>query len=197
MRIVGLVLTLAAGLLVTSPASAADATTAACDGCGTPTCCAKCGCHAACRPVTCEVVAGTTKVKKYCWGVECVDFAPLMPGRLPDLPGALCDLLKKPCEGECGDCGECGGCGHCDKAPSVVPPKCAHVRTKKILVRKEYEIEVPVYKCVVKQLCGECAPAVDGPQPGPAPVPAAPLPPPPAPIPGQQAYDFAPFPATF
>jgi hypothetical protein len=38
----------------------------------------------------------------------------------------------------------------CDKCP---PPRCGRPKTVKKLVKKEYEVEVPVYKCVVRHLC--------------------------------------------
>ncbi len=208
MRIVGISLTLTACLLLAKPVVASE-------GCGAPDCCAHCGCTAACQPVTCQVVAGVTKVKKHCWCVECVPFAPSMPGGIPNLYSTLGGLLDG-LHGKTG-CGECGGCelgceATCGKETCVVPPECGKVRTKKILVKKEYEVEVPVYKTVVKNLCGECGcnPDVIGPQPAPGPTTApapAPLPPgpmqgtpvapPPAPMPGQQAYDFSHVPPAF
>jgi hypothetical protein len=201
MRIVGVFLTLAIGTLLASPAVADN-------GCDAPACCSHCGCMAACKPVTCQVVAGVVKEKKYCWCVKEEEFSPLMPGCLPSLHGAFGGLLGGLGCGLCKDCGDCGTCGPCCHGHEMVPPQCGQVRTKRILVKKEYEIEVPVYKTVIKDLCSDCGadPAVIGPKPasGPAPGPApapqapgAPLPPPPAPMPGQQAYNVAPLPPTF
>jgi hypothetical protein len=82
----------------------------------------------------------------------------------------ICPLM--PGHRECGEC-----------AP---PPRCGHSKCVKKLVKKEYEVEVPIYKCVVLRLCPECAcgelPAA------PTAIPAAPAvpqtaPPPPAPLP--------------
>jgi hypothetical protein len=70
------------------------------------------------------------------------------------------------------------------------PPRCGHPRSIKKLVKREYEVEVPVYKGVVKYLCGDCCGAEPAPLPATAPKttaapappavpPAPPLPPPP------------------
>lgn len=173
MRIVGILATLVACLLLARPVQAGE-------GCGTPDCCAHCGCHGACQPKVCQLVCGVEKVKKHCWCVECEEFCPLLPG------------CGKPCCDSC--CEDCGpGCQDtcCEKGqqPCLVPPKCGCMRTKKILIKKEYECEVPVYKCVVRYLCGSCCtnPEATGPPVGPAPEPA---PAPPAPLPGRQAAAF-------
>ena len=199
MRIVGISLTLAACLLLARPAAAGDA-------CAAPDCCAQCGCRAACQPVSCQVVAGVAKVKKHCWCVETAPFAPLMPGCIP----SLCETFGGLWDGLHGDKNrDACGCGEtaCEKQSCHIPPECGKVRTKKVLGKKEYEVEVPVYKTVVKNLCGDCGanPGVIGPAPGSAPAPA-PLPPGPAPgapvpppglMPGSQAYDFTRLPPSF
>lgn len=204
MRIVGISLTLAACLLWVRPAAAGDA-------CAAPDCCAWCGCKATCQPVSCQVVAGVAKVKKHCWCVEAAPFAPLMPGCIPSLRdtlGGLLDGLHGEKNVEACGCGEAGGDTACGQGTDPIPPECGKVRTKKILVKKEYEIEVPVYKTVVKHLCGDCGanPDAIGPAPAsapapaplpPGPMPGAPVPPPPAPMPGSQAYDFTRLPPTF
>jgi hypothetical protein len=46
--------------------------------------------------------------------------------------------------------------------PRMVEPKCGQTRCKKTLTRKEYECEVPSYKCVVAYLCPTCASKSDG-----------------------------------
>ena len=128
------------------------------DNAGGPTCCARCGCHAACVK-SCQVVCEMTKETRTCYCVEYREFCPLMPGFH-----------------ECGD----HGC-----AP---PPRCAAPRWVKKLVTKEYQVEVPVYKCVLQYLCPACA-AGGQPSPVAAPRPPAPptgapaMPPPPAPPP--------------
>jgi hypothetical protein len=124
-------------------------------------CCDQCGCHSACLQKTCQVVCEMKKETKSCWCVECTEICPLMPG-----------------------CRQC-----CDDCPP--PPRCGNPKTVKKLVKKEYQVEKPVYKCVVCNLCPECAgaapngniPAV-APNPPPAPAPSAdqslpPMPPPP------------------
>lgn len=90
------------------------------------TCCDRCGCHAACVQKTCQVVCEMTKETKTSWSVECKEICPLMPG-----------------------------CHHCgDEGPP--PPRCGHPKCVKKLVKKEYSVEVPVYKCVVQLLCPDC-----------------------------------------
>jgi hypothetical protein len=128
--------------------------------------CDRCGRHAACVQKTCQVVCEMKKETKTSWSVECREICPLMPG----------------CH------------HHGDDCPP--PPRCGKPLCVKKLVKKETTVEVPVYKCVVRNLCPECLQGgMDGvPQPAagaatsPAPrVPPAPgrkpLPPPPAPSP--------------
>ena len=158
---------------------------ASADGCGTPDCCAQCGCHCACQRKVCQVVCGTERVTKHCWCVECEEFCAPLPGCGPvgQLAASCraCDCGCNPC------CDGCRGKRCCDGCP--VPPKCGPVRTKKKLVKKEYECEVPVYKCVVKYLCPGCC---EGPCDESEAEPSQPLPPPPAP--SQQAFAPAPTP---
>lgn len=121
------------------------------------TCCDRCGRQGPCVETVCQVQCGTKKETKTCWCVECQDFCPLMPG----------------CHDKCSDC------------PPT--PQCGHPRTIKKLVKKEYQVDVPVYKCVVQHLCTDCCNGgtsnVIAPSPTPAPAapvkPTAPLPPPP------------------
>ena len=127
--------------------------------CDSTPCCDQCGCHSACLQKTCQVVCEMKKETKTCWNVECTEICPLMPG-----------------------CRHC-----CDSCPP--PPRCGNPKCVKKLVKKEYQVEKPVYKCVVCNLCPDCASAAPGgnvptaaPSPPPAPSPsAAPLPPMPAP----------------
>lgn len=194
MRFCGVLATMAAVLLIARPASAGDCAQAPSGG---PDCCAQCGCKAACQKKVCQVVCDKKKEKKTRWVVKCEEFC----APLPSLIGRGC--------GECGDCGACetsqgdAGCATCAqsgqccptcKEKKLVPPKCGKVRTKKTLVKEEYEVEVPAYKCVVVYLCGQCceagaagagagcaaetgkAPAA-GPTPAPAPKPATAVPP--------------------
>jgi len=164
--------------------------------CGNATKCDQCGCHAACQKKTCQVVCEMKKEKKYTWRVECTEFCPLLPGckdrcRDPGCedPGQGCG--GKCCEGCASKCGSrCAGkcCDPC-KTRCPPPPRCGHTKCVKKLVKKEYEVEVPVYKCVVKHLCDGCCKA----EPAPAPpatkakAAAAPSLPPAPPVPGPNA----------
>jgi hypothetical protein len=70
-------------------------------------------------------------------------------------------------------------CGEC--AP---PPRCGNSKCVKKLVKKQYQVEVPVYQCVVRHLCADCASGQSPPSTAPSPIApvrpeAAPLPPPP------------------
>jgi hypothetical protein len=125
------------------------------------TCCDQCGRYTTCCEKACQVVCEIKKEKKTCWCVECKEFGTLLPG----------------CHKEC--------CDSCCK-----PPRCGRCICAKKLVKREYEVERPVYKCVVLHLCPECckcssvesanpAPTTTTAPPVPAPT-AAPLPPPPS-----------------
>ncbi len=75
---------------------------------------------------TCQIIREVKKEMKTTWTVEYQDICPLMPGYRH-------------------------GSGDCPPAPRPGHPK----RVKK-LVKKEREVEVPVYKCVVRYLCPDC-----------------------------------------
>jgi hypothetical protein len=134
---------------------------------GKTTCCDRCGCNAVCVEKACQVVCEMKKEKKTCWQVECQEFGTLMPA---------CPRHKS-----CGDC-------------CPPPPRCGRCICAKKLVKREYEVEKPVYKCVVLHLCPQCccgesvdaskaapkaSPTPASPTPTPA-APPAPLPPPPS-----------------
>lgn len=132
---------------------------------GSATCCDQCGRHTACVQKTCQVVCEVKKETRTCWCVECTEICPLLPGFR--------------------DCG--------DKCPP--PPRCGNPKCVKKLVKKEYQVEVPVYRCVVRNLCQECLKGGSitnppGATPGPPAAPTAPpmppaptVPPPPAGVP--------------
>jgi hypothetical protein len=165
--------------------------------CGAPTSCADCGGRKACKQVDCQVVCEIKKEKKYKWCVESKEVCPLLPGKHCDegpgcgdpgcgVPG--CGVAKKAgCAGQAG-CDGCAGKG-CDKCP--VPPRCGHPRTVKKLVKKEYEVDKPVYKCVTKYLCDGCCGAqpagVKAASAAPPAAPAPPVPPETAQKPNQSA----------
>jgi len=115
-----------------------------------------------------------------------------------DQCGCHCACLQKTCQVVCEMktetktcwCVECTeicplmpGCRDCcDECP---PPRCGHPKSVQKLVKKEYQVEKPVYKCVVCNLCPDCANSASGgtaptAAPNPPPTSAAP-PPPPAP----------------
>ncbi len=143
------------------------------DGCGgDPNCCARCGRHAACQPKVCQLQCGVKKEKKHYWCVECEEFCTLLPGPREKCGCGRCD---ESCSGDC--------CDHCGKKYRT--PKCGRPKCVQKLVKKEYDVEVPEYKCVVAYLCCNCCddrsePAA-APQVAPAAPPPAPMPSPPAP----------------
>jgi len=105
-------------------------------------------------------VCEVKKEKKTAWAVQCEEFCTFLPG-------------KRDCSSDCCE----------DKLP-----KCGRQKCVKKLVKKEYEVEKPIYKCVVLYLCPACAggessapvatplPPAPG-VPNVAPAPPAPLPP--------------------
>lgn len=172
MRTLGSLLTLIA-LVGAAQAVCAD------DGCGAPDHCARCGRRTACQKVTCQVVCEMKKQTKYYWSVECQEICPLLPG----------------CEG----CSKDGCEGSAGRPPQKGPaPRCGHARCVKQLVKKQYECEVPVYKCVTRYLCGDCRGAEAAPPPAKGDKAAA-LPIPPAPVAptAHTAYEPAPLPGLY
>jgi hypothetical protein len=108
-------------------------------------CCQRCGCQCQCRPVTCKIICDK-KVEKYNFYVcECEDFC---------LPGPGC---KTPaCDSGCGKtCHK-----HC--LDFLFKPQFCHVHHRKKLMKYECLKEVPVYKCVIVDLCPGCGAEVSG-----------------------------------
>jgi hypothetical protein len=102
--------------------------------------CDQCGCRQHCKKV-CRLVCGKKKEIKIEYSCECEDFC--VPGRSV----------------KCGEKCECNRLGiKCCHA--VLKPVCAEVRTKRVLVKKEVEKEVPDYKWVVEEVCCHCGQAV-------------------------------------
>jgi len=145
---------------------------AACEPACAPAC--EPACVPACAPVIkpkcqCELVCGTKKVKKHRWVVKTERFCPLLPGSICcDGCGSECGVSDDGCADDCG--------------PTVKTPRCGICRCRKILVKEEYEVEVPSFKCEPQDVCNTCDPvgcgacdAVVAPQvqedTGPAPVP--------------------------
>jgi hypothetical protein len=118
---------------------------------GGPNCCARCGRHVACVQKTCQLVSDVKKETKTCFCVTCEEFCPLLPG-------------------------------HRDRCDCCRPePRCGHPKCVKKLVKKEYQVEVPIYKCVVVYLCPACANGESLAAPPAAAAKLQPLPPAPAP----------------
>ena len=111
---------------------------------GKMTCCDRCGRHAACVETCCQVVCEMKRETKTCWCIECKEICPLMPG-----------------------CHH----GRCECPP---PPRCGHPKCVKKLVKKEYQVDVPVYKCVVLHLCPQCYNGGSTNAPSTAPTPPSP-----------------------
>jgi hypothetical protein len=86
------------------------------------------------------------KVPMTRWNYECEDVCTLLPGVMFDLS----PLHSKDC---CVD-GCCEGCRH--GADADCPPRPGKCRTVKHLVLEEYDVEMPVYKCVVRYCCAGC-----------------------------------------
>lgn len=98
--------------------------------------CNRCGCQQHCKKV-CRLVCGTKKEVKTEYSCECEDFC--VPGR------------SEKCGVKC-ECNRLGiKCCHAN-----LKPVCAQVRTKRVLVKKEVEKEVPDYKWVVEEVCCGC-----------------------------------------
>jgi len=149
---------------VPSAPSAKPAPPVASEACvGALDCCGCCGRRAPCQRKVCQVVCEVKKEKRSCWCVQTEEFC----APLPACPGHGCQGCGGTCDGQhgTGDCAQ-GGCQQCPR-----PPHCGPVRTRKILVKQEYEVEVPVYKCVVWYLCASCCESVAA-QAAPTPAPA-------------------------
>ena len=148
--------TLALAAILTIAGRAAAETTCATDCAGSSACCDRCGHRSDCLQKTCQLVCEMKKETKLGWNVDCQEFCTLMPGHR--------------------DC--------CDPCPPL--PRCGQEKCVKKLVRREYQVETPVYKCVVLHLCPDCcqgqAPASAGaPSPAMPPAPKAVTKLPPAP----------------
>jgi hypothetical protein len=122
-------------------------------------CCESCGCQCPTRKV-CHWKCEMKEVKDYEWKCECEDFC--IPGPSPHCRVEEC--------GECADCcndccDDCCGCGHdcvrhlggclCHKKKWGAPCGCC-VRTKKKLIRVDVVKQVPVYTCVIEEVCDRC-----------------------------------------
>jgi hypothetical protein len=143
-------------LLLTMGLTLAFATAKADDGPSMPRCCDGCGGAAVCLQKVCERVCEMKKETRTCWCVEYQEFGTLLPG----------------CP-----------CHHDDDCCCPPSPKCGRVKCVKKLVKKEYQVEVPVYRIVVRYLCTDCCNGEMGHRANPpgagATVPARPVPPPP------------------
>lgn len=128
MRKCALIVLFAMPLFADQPATATCcAGKTACRDRNTTCCCDCCGRQTACVETCCQLVCEMKKEKRTCWCVECREFCPLMP--------------SCPCHHGCCEC---------------PLPHCGHPKCVKKLVKKEYQVDVPVYKCVVLHLCPAC-----------------------------------------
>ncbi len=151
MKLLGVTFTAVACLLLAQAAVARDCG----QSCGAePECCAGCGETAACQPTKCQIVCGVKKIKKHCWVVEREEFCTLLPGCRDRGCNRGC---QSGCDSGCGEADDCGqGCGETCSTKCLVPPRAGPVHCRKKLIKKEYTIEIPIYKCVVRNLCGGC-----------------------------------------
>jgi hypothetical protein len=95
------------------------------------------------------VVCEIKKETKTCWCVEYKEIGLLMPGHR-----------------DCCDCDQC-----------QPPPRCGRTKCVQKLVKKEYQVDVPVYKCVVRYVCPACLGGGSAAAPGAATkLPSAPAP---------------------
>ncbi len=116
---------------------------------GEPNCCAHCRKVSPCQKQT-RVVREMKKVTRHTFEVQCDQVCSLKPTAWFGFSW-LHAALGTACGQEAADCGE-------------PLPEAGHCRTRKTLVRKEYVVEVPVYKCVVEYHCVPCGEAI-GPDP--------------------------------
>jgi hypothetical protein len=116
-------------------------------------CCSRCGCPDNCCKV-CRPVPDVKEVKEVCWDVKCEDFC--VPG-----PSCCCGKVEKH-----DDC----GCW----SYKIWKPNCGHVRTRKLLVKKEVTRKVPTTKWVVEDVCAHCKSECDVELPADGVAPAAP-----------------------
>jgi hypothetical protein len=109
--------------------------------------CAECGAEACCRAY-CRCVPSTEEKKKLCFDCKCEDFC--VPGPSCYL-GSKCEAMPLPGKEDACGCG-----GNCCITWNLWKPRCAEVRTRKVLVVHEVKKEVPTYKWQVEYLCDSC-----------------------------------------
>jgi hypothetical protein len=169
MRWIGASLAVILSVLLAPVALAQTCCDPAKEQCGDPSCCPRCGCKKVCKLV-CEI----KEVKKIVWTVQCEDFCTTLPG---------CGHACRPCAGGEAECTTCAhGSEKVCQQPCLVPPKCGHVHSKKILIPKEVTCKVLTYKCVPVCPSTECCSsgssagtpgAASAPAPAPPPAPRA------------------------
>lgn len=107
--------------------------------------CAQCGVKTCCRPV-CKCVPSTEEKKKLCFDCKCEDFC--VPG-----PSCFCGHKSEAMDTPGDDC----GCNkNCCISWNIWKPRCAEVRTRRVLIVHEVKKEVPTYKWEVEYLCESC-----------------------------------------
>lgn len=135
------------GSILGSGCNACEPASNACEPACEPACAP--ACEPACAPkCQCQVECGTKTVTKHRWVVKTERFCPLLPGKICcDGCGSQCGVVCDGCDDGCGDC-----------APAVKTPRCGKCRCRKILVKEEYTVEVPSFKCVPQDVCDTCGP---------------------------------------
>ena len=145
---------------------------------GSPDRCCRCGTCCPCFRYS-VIVRETKTVTKHRWacpwkdiGVPRPTFEKLLPGGYTSTDGCW----GAGCAG--GDCQAVGCSGeNCEPMP-----RCGKIYPARRLMKQEYTVEVPVYKCIVLYRCADCREADAGDrEEGPA-EPAGSVPPPPQPI---------------
>ena len=110
--------------------------------------CDRCGASANCKRV-CRIVKEEKKLTSTCWGIQSEEFC---------IGGPSCEKCEK-CESVC------NGKEDCEKAnaqPKKMywkiwePSSCAHIFTKKKLMKRTVTKSIPSFKWVVEDLCSDC-----------------------------------------
>ncbi|MBN2291784.1 MAG: hypothetical protein JXM70_05125 [Pirellulales bacterium] len=175
MRVI--LLSVAAGILLTGTAIGGD-------------CCEK-GCGSCCS-TTCKIVCEMKKVEKTVWAVECEQICVTEPNCCKSCCGCKSCGVNGCCAEGCREDGCCmDGCRNgkccCDPCAALrnrplVKPTCGKVHCRKKLIKKTVTCEVPTYKCIIVPCgsgCGECCDdhECEAPKQEKSAIKAAPLPP--------------------
>ena len=93
-----------------------------------------------------------------CGGGTCCDRCGCQTACLQKVCQVVCEMKKETKSCWCVECQEICPLmpGRRDCSGDCPPPRCGNPKCVKKLVKKEYQVEVPVYKCVVLNLCPQC-----------------------------------------